>query len=379
MGTALPGAGGTIKGSAGSMLVTQNASGVDGVFSGLITDSVSLVKAGGNTLFLTTANNYTGATVVTGGTLRVRDDGALANTSSVTVNFGTLLLDNSNLSDNLNRLNDSAGITLNGGTLSLFGRAGALSSETVGVVTLGIGANTISASTGNNGGQYPPQTGILRVGGLVRDASTGSTLTFSQNYTNTSAGQMGTISGNQENIVINGYNSGMLTNNIMGAWAVANSGYFNTTSVEYASYIDGLGVGALSTTGYAGYTSTLTNPATPVTGTATSNVRVVTNNSTAVQIASGGLTVNTLNVGNVAPSGTTTTGTNVNLTFAAATDVLNLAGGGLIIQNITGTNAAGTASIGTSSVQASSLRVVLRRRLPLICTFITTPPRWPTP
>ena len=132
-----------------------------------------------------------------------------------TLDYGTLILDNSNLSDNPDRVNDSAPLTMNGGNFTFYGRTGTMSSETVGIVTLSSGSSIISAEVGNGASAFGPQSAILTLSGLVHNS--GSTVEFSQNYINGSAGQLGTLGSNQESIIVTG--GVPLTNNIIGSWA----------------------------------------------------------------------------------------------------------------------------------------------------------------
>ena len=104
--------------------------------------------------------------------------------------------------------------------------------------------------------------------------------------------------------------------------------------MEFASYAPDLGIGALNTTGYAGYNSTTTLFA----NQPTFNIRLA---GTAIPVTPGGSLVNALNIAN-------STVTPVAVTFSGAGDVLNLRSGGLMIQNnITG---AGTTTIGTAAL-----------------------------
>ena len=122
---------------------------MDAKLSGVIGSSGGgLIKTGTGILQLTNANTYTGATQVSAGTLSLDNNNTttarLANTSNITVNSGgTLLLAQSGGTSSIDRVNDSATITLNGGTFN----TGGLSEYTVGSVKPGIGALTLSSSS----------------------------------------------------------------------------------------------------------------------------------------------------------------------------------------------------------------------------------------
>ena len=87
----------------------------------------SLVKTGAGATTLGTANTFTGTTTVSTGTLHAGTANALGSTASVAVNTGGTLL----LSGSGDRINNSAAVTLAGGTFNTAGL-----SETVGALTL---------------------------------------------------------------------------------------------------------------------------------------------------------------------------------------------------------------------------------------------------
>ena len=98
-----------------------------------------VTKAGAGTMTVTGASTFTGATTVNAGTLEAGAAGALAATTAITVNnTGTLLLSGTG-----DRVNNSAGLTLNGGTLNTGGL-----SETMGALTLSADS-TIDFGAGN--------------------------------------------------------------------------------------------------------------------------------------------------------------------------------------------------------------------------------------
>jgi autotransporter-associated beta strand protein len=144
---ALSGSGGTIlnnsTGTAKTLTVGQG--GGTGSYAGVIADhtsgtgTVALTKTGTGTETLTGANTFTGATTINGGTLTLSaaSGSALGSTTSITVNSsGTVMLGASD------QINNSATMTLAGGT---FSRGGAYSEGTTSAV--GIGALTLTADS----------------------------------------------------------------------------------------------------------------------------------------------------------------------------------------------------------------------------------------
>jgi fibronectin-binding autotransporter adhesin len=112
--------------------------------SGAIT---SFVKSGTGNWIISAPSTFSGTTTVYGGTLTL-DNGSspnvrLTNTSGIVVNSGgTLLLSQSGATASSNRINDSATVTLAGGTFNLGGY-----SETSAAGTNGIGALTLTATS----------------------------------------------------------------------------------------------------------------------------------------------------------------------------------------------------------------------------------------
>ncbi len=123
------GSGYTIGPSGGSLSlvgrgnITTNA---NASISAGLGGSVGLTKLGNSTLTLDGANVYTGRTTVSAGTLNLDNHDAttarLANTSLITIGSGgKLLLTQSGTVASTDRINNSAAVTLAGGTLSLNG------------------------------------------------------------------------------------------------------------------------------------------------------------------------------------------------------------------------------------------------------------------
>jgi fibronectin-binding autotransporter adhesin len=136
----------------------------------------NIVKQGSGTQTLTGNNSYTGTTTInaSGGTLEINNtnsasSGRISGTSGVTVNSGgTLLLSGSGAFTD--RINDSATMTLNGGTFNTGGLTEAGGST--GSRTFGIGALTLSA---NSTIDFGSGTSIIEFMGLGLPAHTPTT------------------------------------------------------------------------------------------------------------------------------------------------------------------------------------------------------------
>jgi autotransporter-associated beta strand protein len=141
----------TATGASSKTLTLQGSTAGTGEISGAIVDNsgtnkTSLTKAGTGTWTLSGTNTYTGTTTInaSGGTLEVANNGSttngrIASTATITVNSsGTLLLSGSGSAD---RINNSAGITLGGGTLAKGSGVNEGSTSAV-----GMGALTLTAT-----------------------------------------------------------------------------------------------------------------------------------------------------------------------------------------------------------------------------------------
>ncbi|HEX8077984.1 MAG TPA: autotransporter-associated beta strand repeat-containing protein, partial [Chthoniobacterales bacterium] len=139
----------------------------------------TLTKSGSGTLLLAGAGSYSGATTISGGTLTAAasSGSALGSTNAVTVNpGGTLLLGASD------QINNSAGVTLAGGTFATGGFSEGASSQA------GVGALTLSA-TGSHLDFGSGTVGVLSFASFSPGANT---LTI-DNWTGT-ANSVGSIS-----------------------------------------------------------------------------------------------------------------------------------------------------------------------------------------
>ena len=317
----VPNNAGTVTGTAGSLIVLNRDNSARN-WAGTITGGVGYVRSGLNTLSFYSDNTYTGPTILLAGTTTLRDRGALSATSRIDLNYGTLRIDNAvgMQLDVGNRVNDAAPVNLKGGILFFAGRAQAASRENLGALTLAGGVSEINLSAGGTG---------------VNSADLSFT---SLNETNNGATNFQTAAGALGSAarIFFGNGTSLMSNNILPAWIVKGGN-------DWASYNATQGVGAINDAGYAGYDGTVF----PAAGVGTNqNIALAASGA----VATGGQTLNTLNIRAGA----------FNVTFANATDVLNLGAGGLLKTGAAATfgatpdsgrlTAGGTASTGTVSL-----------------------------
>ena len=279
-------------------------SGATGVnWSGVISGNIAVVR-GGN-WNVRDAQTYTGPTFILGGTTQLDFDGALSNTSAITVSRGVLGLQNTTTyaSNNNNRINDAAPITLQGARLFYQGRWATNSTETVGAITLGAGQSLIDVfNSGVNVAsaqltaasltQSPGSRATLNMRGINGQAGSNSRfmvtapLTLNNHLIANAAGQTG--------------------------WAVLNR--------EWATYSSATGIGQLDAAGYAGYAPNPNN--TINTGGATDNLRV---------------SMAAINATGLAGTTLLTVGTTAGMQVGDTLDGLGLAPGTTIVQVANGT------------------------------------------
>jgi autotransporter-associated beta strand protein len=333
------GTGGLVINSAGSPVTltsaTVNAATfAGGIGTGLLTapgNAINFTKSGNSTLTLTSLNTYTGSTVLRGGVLELKDSGTLAQTSDVTVNFGTLLFNESGLNPlgaNPVRTPVGAALTLNGGTLSQTS-GGSLDSFTVlNTVNVASGASTITQTVVQGTGS----SAQINIGNLVQ-SSAGATVNIAS-----ANGVLGGGGLNNNQLLISnitpsagsaGSPATLLRNGMLPAWITVNNG------ADFAGYLTSpaagsLGVGAIGSTNYPGYAaplvpfSTTAMPASQIPANANSSFNLSVNAS-ALPVA--GRLVNSLAVRNPAANTTTI----VPLNFP--TDTLSLGTGGLLLNS----------------------------------------------
>ena len=252
----------------------------------------AFTKSGYGTAILSSFGSYSGTTTVStnGGALILRDQGTAPNTSFTVGLGGTLQIDNRFGANLTNRVGDTAGITLSGGTLAFVGSTGGISSEAVG---------TLTASDNTN-----PQVQLL----LSPQGGSNASWRFT-NYTRTAnAGAMVTFVGRGVDIGAETGNKLLFTtvptlvNSILPTAVI-----INTTGPEFASIRNPVGgtvdpfFNALEA--YTAVTAPLIGGlgtfATTLTGaTATTNVKLTANQSlaadtsaSAVLLAGSGITI----------------------------------------------------------------------------------------
>jgi len=294
----LDGEGAITTSTAGSKTILLESAD-SGSFGGVISDGsgqLAVTKKGGGTQIFTEAQTYTGATLGNGGTLTLAGDGTLLNTSSITIQLGSLVLDNTSL-NNGNRLGNGIGITLGtsvgASSLQFLGSASATSTETVGTITIAEGTASIFIDPGMG------QSATLTLSGLTQIS--GSTLAFEAG-----SGILGGGGLTDPSIFITGQADGLI-----GGWA--------TVGNAFAHYdaSGGLGVQAYTATqfNYDSNTGTLRDIDVNLTQTLTNNDAELTVRYVApVDTDFGGFNVNIHNGGLFKADATTTTVSNGTLT-----------------------------------------------------------------
>jgi autotransporter-associated beta strand protein len=213
------------SGSTSAILRVHGTGHFTGVLSNGANGVLGLTKSGNAALVLGGTNTYTGPTIVENGVLHINatggnpgTNGRLTATSSVHILQGaTLRINKGNGSGNSNnpdRLNDAAPITLSGGTLNFTVTGNDIVyTETVGAVTVAAGSGHIQTSqSGANG------TSTLTLASLDREK--GSMLNFSGTGLGTSL---------RNRLEIGGLEAGFI-----GGWATVGNDF-----AKYVTNIDG--------------------------------------------------------------------------------------------------------------------------------------------
>jgi len=229
----LPGMGGTVTGQSGAVFTTTDNS----TFAGKISGGLSFVRSGNTTTTLTSASDYTGATVVRGGTLQLIDGGSLASTAGLRLAQGTLTWNNYGLNavDSPVRLNAANAVTMAGGTFTVIGGGSVDNIVNLDRVTAELGSNQINTNPYISMGA----TNQITIGDFVL-GSVGVRPTVNFNgWTTLNSGGINTLGSpglTSSSILkltkLNGtaYTAASMTNGIIGGWAVADGSTFATYS-----------------------------------------------------------------------------------------------------------------------------------------------------
>ncbi|MFZ9399826.1 MAG: beta strand repeat-containing protein, partial [Opitutales bacterium] len=314
-------AGGTVN--LGNTVLTVSSGSFAGVISGA---GGSLTKSGAGNLTLSGANNYTGATLVSAGTLTATS-GALSATSGITVNGAVLSAVNYNLAATL-ALDASATATISAADLTISGAvtnagttAAALNfSASTGKITLaslaGAGKTRFGAAADITGGV---SEGDVTVVGALGANITGGTVTAGSITGNVSAGTVtaATLTGNVSGGAVT--LTGLLTGNVTAGTVAAGSMTGDVgSSVTISGALNGAitagtnSLGSLTSSSVTGGTNTITGAATVTTvGGGTTTVGGVATITT--------LTTGTLNLNGATASVGTLNGGTINLGTTALT------------------------------------------------------------
>lgn len=333
-GNSVEGGAGTVTGVAGSNLIA-NYDGTARQFSGVITGAINFTRSGQQTQTFYANNDYTGTTLINGGTTSLRDNGRLSGTSAIDINFATLLVDNTLTNPSgtkalTDRVNDAATITMRGGSLNLTGRPQTVVSENFGPIVLAQGQSNMTVGLGGTGVNSSEVTSpsLTRQNGAILNIQT-------------AGGQLGSAS----RLLFT--TPPAMTNNIIP--------WIHSGGAAPMTYIPGLGLATLGANGAPGFDSTTALPATP--GAATQNIQLSNASFTVPDVGGPGtpgtylLNSLTLPVNAAAQS----------LNFTDAQDTLNLTSGlllrtGAFAGNIGATvdsgrlTAGGTAASGTQDL-----------------------------
>lgn len=217
----------------------DGAAAIDGLLSGVLSNG-SLTVVGQGTLASTAANTLGGTLTVSGAQLRLQGGGTATSVTGIAVNQGgAFTLDNSG-TNNLNRIGNSTDVSLQGGTFNFLGAA-ATSSETIGALNLGGGANTVTVQrSGSN-------SSVLTASSLARNA--GATVDFTPG---TGGGTLGTTGANPRMIFTS---APTLISNVLG--------YATVNGTAFAGYNATNGIVAVAGTNTAQSSWTSAINATP--------------------------------------------------------------------------------------------------------------------
>lgn len=192
-------------------------------FWGSISGGGGLTKTGSGLLDLRSANSYSGATAVTGGTLRVGPGASIANSSAVSVSNGGQL----GLSA-ANALSSNAAVTLTGtGSqigLSADQRIGSLAGTAGTSIYVDQGV-TLTTGTSNTSSVFAGNFGSNGAGNLVKIGSGGLSLSATSNYSGTTTVQAGSL-------IVNGSIAASSLTTVEAGAALGGGGRVGATTVK---------------------------------------------------------------------------------------------------------------------------------------------------
>jgi len=344
----LGGGGGTITFNTTNLFTSTN-----GVQAG------SFLTNGGGTVVISESQNYSGATTVSAGTLTLSGaNGAVAGSSSFTLNGGKLFLDSSS-ANNANRIGTVPVALSNGGELSLSGiNTGSGTTETIGDLSIGIGSSTVtvkatSFSSTLAGGVFSRTnngTALFRGTALGGSAAVMGKLTMSDVSTLTGSSFVGTTTLNNAGIAD-------ATKDLKIIPYLVGGTTDTDTGSTFVTYDTTLGFRALSTTNQfnatvtAGTNVRLTGAVTSIPTTSINSLIVGSANTSTIAegnsltVASGAVLFSA--AGTIAPF--TSTGT---LNFGSAPGIITTPSNGVISAKITGSG--GIVKSGTANLTLSS-------------------------
>jgi fibronectin-binding autotransporter adhesin len=237
----------TANATAGSRTLTLGGTNTDAnEISGAIVDNtgagamVNLTKADAGKWILSGTNTFTGATVVSGGTLELKTplSPALGNTASVAVTNATLLVSTSN------QVRDGAAVSLSGGTI----QRGSGVSETMGNLSV-TASSILNYGTGDAGtlqfGTYSASGGSILtlnnfgLDNVIRFVGTDLRLLIDPSYTGNSFSYAGTAFSNS-NFAINNMPGGFFS-----TWNSGTSTFTITAVPEPSTVLAAFGLAGL--------------------------------------------------------------------------------------------------------------------------------------
>ena len=159
---------------------TSSGNQVTGIISNNTGTTTGITKSNSSTWTLSGASTYTGATTVSGGTLKIDSAGSttarLSGATPISITGGILQLVNSTATASTDRLNNASTISLGGGTFNL----GGLSEGAAG--TTGVGALTLTATSTLDFGTTGTSN-VIQFAGLGTHAAGTLTITDYDNST----------------------------------------------------------------------------------------------------------------------------------------------------------------------------------------------------